>query len=208
MTETGLMTFVAALFSMTNPIGNVGIFVGMTSERSEVEAKRIAWSCAVAVGITLLVVTWSGGLLLKFFGIDIHELRTAGGIIVLLIGLSMLRSDSRHQQTKAEAEDDKDRSGIAVVPLAIPIVAGPGAMATAIVAAEHYPDVASKLELSLVVIALAALIGLLFSFSRPIATKLGTSGMGVVTRIMGMVLTAIAVGMLADGIKGMFPGLA
>lgn len=208
MTEAGLITYIAALFSMTNPIGNVGIFAGMTSGRSAGDAKRIAWTCAIAVAATLLIVTWSGGLLLKFFGIDIHELRAAGGVIVLLIGLSMLRSDTSHQQTSAEAEDDKNRDQIAIVPMAIPIVAGPGAMATAILAAEHHASFASKIELSLAIIALAGLIGLLFSFSRPIADKLGTSGMGVVTRVMGMILTAIAMGMLADGLKGMLPGLA
>jgi len=208
MTEASLITYIAALFSMTNPIGNVGIFAGMTADRSAGEAKLTAWTCAFAVAVTLLIMTWSGGLLLKFFGIDIHELRAAGGIIVLLIGLSMLRSDTRHQQTSAEAEDDKEREQIAIVPMAIPIVAGPGAMATAILAAGHHGSFASKVELSFAVIALAGLIGLLFSFSRPIANVLGTSGMGVVTRVMGMILAAIAMGMLADGLKGMLPGLA
>jgi len=208
MTDAGLLTYLAALFSMTNPIGNVGIFAGMTADRSAAQAKKVAWTCAAAVAATLIVVTWSGGVLLKFFGIDIHELRAAGGVIVLLIGLSMLRSDTRHQQTPAEAKDDKDRDQIAVVPMAIPIVAGPGAMATAILAAEHNASVASKIELSIAILALSGLIGLLFSFSRPIATKLGTSGMGVVTRVMGLVLAAIAMGMLADGLKGMLPGLA
>lgn len=208
MTEAGLVTYAAALFSMTNPIGNVGIFASMTADRSAGDAKRIAWTCALAVGVTLLIVTWTGGVLLKFFGIDIHELRAAGGVIILLIGLSMLRSDNSHRQTPAEAEDDKDRDQIAIVPMAIPIVAGPGAMATAILAAEHHADFVSKIELSLTIIALAGLIGLLFAYARPIATKLGTSGMGVVTRVMGMILAAIAMGMLAEGLKGMLPGLA
>jgi multiple antibiotic resistance protein len=158
--------------------------------------------------VTLLIVTWTGGLLLKCFGIDIHELRAAGGIIVLLIGLSMLRSDTSHSQTPNEAADSASQDQVAIVPLVIPIVAGPGAMATAIIAAEHNPGIWSKIELSIAVIALAALVGALFAYSRPIATKLGKSGMGVVTRVMGMILTAIAMGILADGIKGMLPVLA
>ncbi|MEQ8825214.1 MAG: MarC family protein [Filomicrobium sp.] len=208
MTETALITFIAALFSMMNPIGNVGVFAGMTADRNEADARRIAWMCAGAIGVTLLVVTWTGGTLLKFFGINVHELRAAGGIIVLLIGLSMLRSDNSHRQTDSEAKSDADRDQIAIVPLAIPIVAGPGTMATVIIAAERHSGISAKVDLSVAVVALAAFTGLLFAYSKPIANWLGASGMGVVTRIMGMVLAAIAMGMLTSGLKGMIPALA
>ncbi|MEO1280220.1 MAG: MarC family protein [Pseudomonadota bacterium] len=207
MSETTLITFIAALFSMMNPIGNVGIFAGMTADRSADEARRIAMTCAVAISATLIIATWTGAYLLKLFGINIHELRAAGGVIVLLIGLSMLRSDDSHRQTPAEAAEDSQRAQIAVVPLAIPIVAGPGAIATAIVAAERHPSIWAKVDLSFGIIALAALTGVLFAFSRPIAARLGKSGMGVVTRVMGMVLTAVAMGMLAEGVQGMIPAL-
>lgn len=208
MTEMAFSTFVAALFSMMNPIGNVGVFAALTSDRPEVEAKRIAWLCAGAIIATLLVVAWTGGILLEFFGIDVHELRAAGGIVVLLIGLSMLRGDNSHRQTSSEAEADAERDQIAIVPLAIPIVAGPGTMATVIVAAEQHADIVAKMEISVAIIVLAAFTGLLFSFSKPIAAWLGETGMGVVTRIMGLVLAAVAMGMLADGLKGMIPALA
>ncbi|MFY0610892.1 MAG: MarC family protein [Hyphomicrobiaceae bacterium] len=208
MTETALITFVAALFSMMNPIGNVGVFAGMTADRNAADARRVAWMCAGAIAATLLVVTWTGGALLKFFGINVHELRAAGGVIALLIGLSMLRSDNSHRQTSSEAEADADRDLIAIVPLAIPIVAGPGTMATVIIAAERHPDIWAKIDLSIAAIGLAVLTGLLFAYSKPIANWLGESGMGVVTRIMGMVLAAIAMGMLASGLKGMIPALA
>ena len=208
MTETALITFVAALFSMMNPIGNVGVFAGMTADRDAADARRVAWMCAGAIAVTLLVVTWTGGALLKFFGINVHELRAAGGVIVLLIGLSMLRIDNSHRQTSSEAKADAERDQIAIVPLAIPIVAGPGIMATVIIAAERHPGIWAKIDLSIAAIGLAALTGLLFAYSKPIANWLGASGMGVVTRIMGMILAAIAMGMLASGLKGMIPALA
>lgn len=85
--EAALSSFIATLFSMMNPIGNLGVFAGMTAGRTAAEANRIAWTCAGAVAITLLVVTWSGPLLLEFFGITVDSLRAAGGVIVLLIGL-------------------------------------------------------------------------------------------------------------------------
>ncbi len=208
MGEAAFTTFVAALFSMMNPIGNVGIFAGMTADRDAAVVRRTAWTCALACAITLLIVTWTGRLLLDFFGIDVHELRAAGGVIVLLIGLHMLQNKGDHKQTRREADDAQTRDSIAIVPLAIPIVAGPGTMATVLVAAERHSGIMAKVDLSLAIVALCVLTGLLFSFSKPIAEWLGESGMAVITRVMGMVLAAIAMGMLADGIKGMIPALA
>lgn len=206
--EAALTSFIATLFSMMNPVGNVGVFAGMTTDRPDAEARRTAWTCAVAVAITLLVVAWSGSLLLEFFGITVDSLRAAGGIIVLLIGLHMLSNKSAHQHSPAELEDAKPRASIAVVPLAIPIVAGPGTMAAVLVAAQQHSSILSRIEISIVILALAALSGLLFRFAAPISRRLGESGMGVVTRVMGMILAAIAMGMLADGLKGMLPGLS
>ena len=107
-----------------------------------------------------------------------------------------------------ETEDATARDSIGVVPLAIPIVAGPGTMATVLVAAQQNPSILGKGEISIAILAIAALTGILFSFATPIADKLGKSGMGVVTRVMGMILAAIAMGMLAEGLKGILPGLA
>ena len=100
--EAALTSLVAALFSMMNPIGNVGVFAGMTANRAGNEARRIAWTCAGAVAITLLIVAWSGALLLGFLGITIDFLRAAGGVIVLLIGLQMLSNKSEHKGSAAE----------------------------------------------------------------------------------------------------------
>jgi multiple antibiotic resistance protein len=206
--EAALTTFIAALFSMMNPIGGVGVFAGLTADRQGNQGRQIAWTCAVAVAITLLIVTWGGSLVLGFFGITVDSLRAAGGLIVLLIGLQMLFNKSGHKQSPEELDDAESRTSIAVVPLAIPLVAGPGTMATVLVAAQQHPSVLSKIEISIVAVVLAALTGLLFSFAAPISKRLGESGMGVVTRVMGMVLAAIAMGMLADGLNGMLPRLA
>ena len=206
--EAALTSFVAALFSMMNPIGNTGVVATMTASRPAGQATRIAWTCAGAVAITLLIVVWSGSLLLEFFGITVDSFRAAGGIIVLLIGLQMLFNKSGHTSSPSEEEDAESRPSIAVVPLAIPIVAGPGTMTAVLLAAQQHPSALSRVEISFVVVVLAALCGLLFSFATPIAKRLGESGMGVVTRVMGMILAAIAMGMLAEGLKGLLPGLA
>ncbi len=205
--ESALLTYVAALFSMMNPIGNVGIFASMTAERSPRDARLIAWKCASAIAVTLLVVTWTGSALLQFFGIDVHQLRAAGGVIVLRIALSMISSDNTHKQSEQESQDAATRDSIAIVPLAIPIFAGAVSIATVIVAAERHTGISAKLDLSLAAVLLAVFVGFVFAYSRPIANWLGESGMGVVSRIMGMVLAAIAMGMLAHGLVGMIPVL-
>jgi len=206
--EAALTSFIAALFSMMNPIGNIGVFAGMMAPRPDDEVMRTAWSSAVAIAITLLIVTWTGSAVMAFFGIDVDSLRAAGGVIVLIIGLHMLFNKSEHKQTETEREDAQTRGSIAVVPIAIPIVAGPGTMATVLVATQQHETLLGRAEISTVVIALSVLTGLLFSFSRPISKWLGESGLGVVTRVMGVVLAAIAMGMLADGLKALLPGLA
>ena len=206
--EAALASLIATLFSIMNPVGNVGVFASMTADRSDAESRRIAWTCALAVAITLLIVAWSGSLILEFFGITVDSLRAAGGVIVLLIGLNMLFNKSEHKHTPSEQEDAMTRESIAVVPLAIPIVAGPGTITAVLVAAQQHPSVLGTVEISAVIVGLSVLCGLLFGFAAPIAKRLGESGMGVITRIMGMILAAIAMGMLVEGLKGMLPGLA
>jgi multiple antibiotic resistance protein len=208
ISEAALLSFAATLFSMMNPIGNLGVFAGMTADRSATESRKIAWTCAMAVTITLLIVVWAGPKLLTLFGVTVDTLRAGGGLIVLVIGLHMIFNKSDHKHSSKELEDAQAQESIAVVPLAIPMVAGPGTMAAVLVAAQQEATVLSKAEISLVILAFSLLVGVLFSFASPLAKRMGESGMGVVTRVMGMILAAIAMGMLAEGLKALMPGLA
>jgi len=175
LTEAALASFAAALFSMMNPLGNIGVFAGMTAGRPEAEIKRTAWVCAMAVAITLLIVTWGGPALFKLFGVTVDSLRSAGGLIVLIIGLHMLFNKSEHKQSNTELEETDSQESIAVVPLAIPMVAGPGTMATVLVAAQQHQAVLSKLEISVVILAFSVLCGFLFCFATPVSRRLGAS---------------------------------
>jgi multiple antibiotic resistance protein len=208
LSEAALFSFIATLFSMMNPIGNIGVFAGMTADRPAVDSRKIAWNCAIAVAITLLIVVWAGPRLLTLFGVTVDTLRAAGGLIVLVIGLHMLFNKSQHKHSAEELEDAQSQKSIAVVPLAIPMVAGPGTMAAVLVASQQESAILSKVEISLVIIGFSVLVGVLFSFASPIAKRIGESGMGVVTRVMGMILAAIAMGMLTEGLKALMPGLA
>ncbi len=203
------LIFVTAMLTITNPIGSLPIFAGMTSDRSDSDKKILAAKAAFAIATILLVVTWTGGFLLQLFGLTIHAFQAAGGLIVLLLGLSMLHgAPSGQQHTPAEDEEASARNSIAVVPIAIPLVAGPGAITTVLLETQKHPHLLEKIEISLICISIGLLFWLCFHFASPIASRLGVSGIAVVTRIMGMILAAIAFGMLAEGIKGLLPGLA
>jgi multiple antibiotic resistance protein len=208
LADAALTSFIAALLSMMNPIGNIGLFAGLTAHQSPAESRKTAMTCAIASAITLLLMAWAGQAFLNFFGLSVDTMRAAGGIIVLRIGLGMLSNDTQHQGSPAEHRDARSRASLGVVPLAIPIVAGPGTMATVLVATQQESNVLGNIEISVVIVAMATATGLLFCFAAPLSKRLGAAGMGVVTRVMGMVLSAIAIGMLAQGLAGLLPGLA
>lgn len=145
-----------------NPVGNVAVFAILTQKSSKDDVRYTAWTCAIACIVTLLIVTWGGNYVLAFFGISVDAVRAAGGIIVLLIGLNILANNNQHRHTDAETEDAKTRPEVGVVPRAIPIVAGPGTIATVLVAAQDRTWM-GHIEISVVIVVLA--LGLLFSMA-------------------------------------------
>ena len=133
MSNVGLITFATAMFTILNPIGNTAIFAGMVSGRSVADRRAIAVRCALAVAVILVVTVWLGEEILKLFGVEVASLEVAGGLIIALVAMSMLyvKQDGIHGSGLRGDEDALD--SIAVVPLAMPLVAGPGAIATVIV---------------------------------------------------------------------------
>jgi multiple antibiotic resistance protein len=111
-------------------------------------------------------------------------------------------------QTKGEGEEAQTKPAIAVVPMAMPIIAGPGGITTVILATHKFPSIEAKLLVSATCVAVAAIIWLCLYFAAPISRLLGVAGMNIVTRIMGIVLTVIAFQMFAEGLKKLLPGLA
>lgn len=204
-----LVTFAVAMLTITNPVGALAIFAGMTADRSDSEKKQSAYKAAFAVAIILLIVTWAGKYVLEMFGITPPGLEVAGGVIIALMGLSMLHSKtSEMSQNKAEGEAAKASPSIAVVPMAMPIIAGPGGITTVILATHKFPSIEDKLLVSAICAGVAAIIWLCLYFAAPISRLLGVAGMNIVMRIMGIVLTVIAFQMLAAGLKKLLPGLA
>lgn len=209
MTWAELTTFAAAMFTITNPIGNAALFMAMASERPEVERRRIAMTCALASMVILVVVVWLGEEVLQFFGVSVAALQATGGLVIVLIGLSMLHANPSGVHTKDDERDDaKDRDSIAIVPLAMPIVAGPGTITTVIVTTHQFAGVANNIKISLVCVGAAVVVGISFVVAGSLSRALGVTGINILTRFMGLILVAIAIGMLAEGLKTLMPGLA
>jgi len=206
MTYPEIIKFIVAMTIMVNPPSSLSIFLQLTNKYSLEQQRHIAKISMIAITTIMLITLWVGNSLLDLLGITIPSFRVAGGLILLLIGFSMLQSrESPISHTPADDVAAKERHSIAIVPLALPIIIGPGAMTTLIIAAGDYPGFFNMTLMTIVCIVLGLVMGITMYFGAPIANFVGTSVMKVVTRIMGMIIMAIAVGMLADGLAGLFP---
>ncbi len=199
-----VIKFFAALFAIMNPLGNIPVFLSVTDGRSDRERARIAAVASVAVAAILGACVLVGALFLDAFQISIAGLRTAGGLIVLSIAYSLLHarpSGMHHAPGSAVPQDDP-----AVYPLAMPLMAGPGAIATTIVFAHGATGTAAHAGLVGVVVAMAALLYVAMRLAVPVSRLLGEAGMNVATRLMGIVLAAIAVQMIFAGARVLMQG--
>lgn len=203
------LKFFAALVAIVNPIGVVPIFVNLTVEQSERARHRTALTAAFSVAVILLLVLFSGELILRFFGITVGSFKVGGGILILLMAISMLHGAvSRVKQTEEEVHDSADRDTVAVVPLGTPLLAGPGAVSTVILYAQRDSTVFHYGVLFAEIVLLAGLTWIILRLAPGLAKMLGKTGINVVTRIMGLIMTAVGVEFIANGLKQLFPVLA
>ncbi len=199
----------AALLAIMNPLTVVPIFLALTDGYSAAQRRAVALVASVTVFISLAVVLVGGNGVLHLFGITINDFRVAGGILIFIMSLSLLRATpSRMRHLPEEAIDAQTHENPAFFPLAIPMMAGPGSMTTVILFGNEYTG-AGGVAVALVVIALVCLIILLtLSLAHWLAHEVGVTGMNIMTRLMGLILAAVAVGMIFEGLRGAFPVLA
>jgi multiple antibiotic resistance protein len=206
--STEFLRFGAALFAIMNPFGAIPIFLSLTADNTPAERRRIGAVAALAVLVALLTTALVGQHVLSFFGISIGAFRTAGGLIILVLALSMLhgRQSSVHH-SPVEQQDGEAKDDPAVFPLAIPLIAGPGSIATVILYSGQAPGLAGYVVIGATIALLCLVLGLALRLAAPLSGLLGPTGMNVATRLMGMLLAAIAVEMIAAGMVDLFPAL-
>lgn len=197
-----------ALFAIMNPIANIPVFLSLTDGASDAVRRRIALTASLGVTIGCIVSAVAGQAILRVFGLDINDFRLAGGLLVLLIALSMVQGSAskQHAPTHSESADiaDGDAEDVAIYPLTIPLLVGPGTIASMIVLGQD--AFAHGLEPSLA-IGLGAFLILLSAalFAAPLIGHYLSSKVTAITqRLMGMILAAIAMQMILTSLRGFF----
>jgi multiple antibiotic resistance protein len=179
-----------------DPLGNVPIFLSLTARRSHRAQARAAWQSVLLAGVVIGVFAVAGQQILTYLGITIPALQCSGGLLLLLVALELLRGE---EGLGASGADDVN---IALVPLGTPLIAGPGAIAATIVFSKRAHDGAGDLAIAAGVLAVLLIIYLALRFSIVIQRVVREGTIHVLSRINGLLLAAIAVQLVADGVRG------
>lgn len=190
-----------SIFAIVDPLGVSAIMLSLASSNATKEhIKAIALKSTITIIIAFFVVLFTGDFVLKIFGISLDSLKVMGGIILLLTAIKMVEGHFEKNQTKAEKEEAKSFDDFAVIPLAIPITFGPGIFATIVI---YKASVSSLLELIVLILAFlstACLVYIAFRYSIYTRNLLGITGQKIVTRLMGLIVGAIAIQFIISGV--------
>jgi multiple antibiotic resistance protein len=200
-----------ALITILNPVAAAGIMLSMVSPPTSATIRPIAIKATLTVLVASLVTLFTGEFLFKFFGINIYSIKVIGGIILMMIAVNMAAGQStKTRHTPEEHAEAQEKEDISIVPLGIPILFGPGVIATIIVLNnhnhQHYGYLLAYLLVSAAVLLASLTVYLVLRYAGAIHRALGVTGMKIMTRIMGLVVGAIAAQFLVGGVKGLWLG--
>lgn len=190
-----------------SPCSAIPAFLSLTEGRSIAQRKRVGVVASFAVVIILVGVAWIGDGIMSFFGIRLATFQIAGGIILFLLALSMLHGEVSKMKHTPEEMEDFQKESVEIVPLAIPLMAGPGAISTVIVAAGDYPSIMDHVYLTICLILVALTLFFCLYFASFLERKLGKTGLKLINRIGGLIISVIAVDIISKGIGDLFPAL-
>lgn len=203
----GLVCF-GSVFSIVDPFAAVPIFLALTGDRSREEQRSAAKRAAITCFLVLSTFGAAGTLILNFFSITLPAFKIAGGIILFVVGFEMLRA--RHSSTRGSKEEQDEahaKEDVAVIPVGLPLLAGPGAIATVMVLAGKASNYAHRGIVLAAVFVVCVIAALVLGSATYVARVLGKSGINLIGRIMGLILTATAVQFILDGAREAFPKL-
>jgi len=199
----------AALFAIMNPIANLPVFLSLTSDRDAVGQRKVVVTLTIALVCGAALVGIGGNAILDLFGISVDAFRLAGGFLILLIALNLIQGEQSkaHHGTEKEQAHHAEQDNPAIYPLTVPILLGPGTISTMII----FRGQANTVEQGIAyVAAISCAIGLLAVtfFAAPFLGRvLGQTATSVMSRLMGMILAAIAMSMMVESLKVLLPGL-
>lgn len=199
MDLSAIITAFVTLFVVIDPPGLAPLFIALTNGMSDARRRRIGWRATVIAAILLTLFGLAGEKILSGIGISLPAFRIAGGILLFLTALDMLFERRTERREGQHADEDHDPS---VFPLATPLLAGPGALATMILLVGQGGGAVHTLIIHLVMLSVLALNMVLFMLAGPLSRALGRTGTMVVTRLLGMLLAALSVQFIIDGLRG------
>ncbi|KFZ38388.1 amino acid transporter [Shewanella mangrovi] len=208
MDLTLYVKFFFGLLAIINPVGLLPVFVSLTSHQTDAERNQTAKVANLSVVVILLCTMVAGQYILDLFSISLSAFRIAGGSLIAIIAMSMLQG--KLSEVKRNKEEDREASAmesVAVVPLALPLMAGPGAISSVIVFAAEHGGWLNISGMTLTVLLFGMLSYGLFKMATAINKLLGKTGINVITRLMGLLMLSIGIEVMAAGLKGLFPTL-
>ena len=199
-TLTSLVLAFTSIFSLVDPFAAIPAFVmtaGDTAERRRRTAKRAAWTCLIVLGSFGLV----GSYIFRIFGITLPAFEIAGGLILLLIGIDMLQARrSSTQEVEPERQEGTEKEDVGITPLGIPMLAGPGAISTVMVFIGPKPELPQVVPVIVAIILTSLISYWVLAGAEMVRRRLGETGIRILVRLMGLLLTAIAVQFFVNGL--------
>ncbi len=197
------------LITILNPVAAASIMISMVNDTTPSTMKSVAFKATMTVLIASFVTLFGGEAIFKFFGINVMSIKVIGGVILMLIAINMAYGQSnKSRHTQAEHEEAQEKEDVSIVPLGIPILFGPGVIATIIVLnnniSREYSHLVSYSIVSVALVVSAVTVFLTLRYAGAINRVLGITGIKILTRIMGLVVGAIAAQFLIEGIKGLW----
>lgn len=201
------LRFLVTLTAVLDPFLAVPIFLSVTAMSDEKARRRLARAVTLTVLLVLAGAAIFGEALLKFLGTSLSAFQVGGGLVLLLMALAMLNAQAGGmRQSRAEAEELESGAMSGVVPLAVPLLAGPGAISTTIIAAQA-GGIAHTSALIGCIALVCLILWWILRVADAVGPRMGTTGLNIATRLLGLVLAAIAIETMALGLKELFPGL-
>jgi multiple antibiotic resistance protein len=213
VTFQSVVLFSTTLLAIVNPVASAVMFAAVAGRFPKAVQRSMANQSGIAILVILIVCAWLGRTILQMLGISTAMLQAAGGLILLRYGLQMVSVEepstklTAAESHRAEEVPEEQWKALAVVPLAIPGTVGAGTITTVVIQASTYNSPRDLLIISGVSLIVSVIVWLTFRTAGPISRRLGPIGMNIVTRVMGILLSATAFGLLGRGIGGLLPGL-
>lgn len=205
MDSEALVSAVVTFLVTIDPIGLAPLFLAVTAGMNRAQRRQVALRATVIAFLVFIAFAVAGTLILSLFGITLPAFRVAGGLLLFWIAFEMVfeRRQERHEKTAVRAITQDDIHSVSVFPLAIPLLAGPGAISATILLSGEFDDPVGRAGLIGIIFAIIVLTYVVFQVAERVDNLIGSTGRTVLTRLFGVLLSALAVQFVADGIRAL-----